>query len=372
MKISDVIRLLEQTAPQSLQESYDNAGLLTGSAAWECTGILCTLDATEDVVNEAKQKNCNLVVAHHPIIFGGLKKITGRNYVERTVITAIKNDIAIYAIHTNLDNIISGVNNRMADKLGLVNCTILAPKAGQLMKLYTFVPVEHAEKVRSAIFQAGGGNIGNYSETSFNAEGTGTFKGNENTNPFVGEKGTRHHEKEVRIETVFPTYLQKQIVSALLQAHPYEEVAYDIVALANQNPLVGSGMVGYLPEPVAEETFLQQLKLAFGLKLVRHTKLLNKPVTKIALCGGAGSFLTNAAIACGADVYVTADVKYHEFFDADTRLVLADIGHWESEQYTVDLLFDILQLNFPTFAVLKTETNTNPVEYFTSIVKRES
>lgn len=365
MKISDIIRLLEQTAPPSLQETYDNAGLLTGSPAWECSGILCTLDATEDVVKEAKQKDCNLIVAHHPIIFGGLKKITGKNYVERTVIAAIKNDIAIYAIHTNLDNIITGVNNRISDTLGLVNRSILAPKAGQLMKLYTFVPVEYAEKVRSAIFQAGAGHIGNYSETSFNAEGAGTFKGNEHTNPFVGNKGTRHYEKEIRLETVLPTYLQKQVIAALLQSHPYEEVAYDIVPLTNQNPIVGSGMLGYLPEPVAEETFLQQLKLAFGLKLVRHTKLLNKPISKVALCGGAGSFLTNTAIACGADVYVTADVKYHEFFDADSRLVLADIGHWESEQYTIDLLFDILQTNFPTFAVLKTESNTNPVEYFT-------
>jgi len=364
MKISDVVRLLEETAPPAYQESYDNAGLLTGNPQWDCTGIICTLDATEEVINEARRKNCNLVVAHHPIIFGGLKKITGRNYVERTVITAIKNDVAIYAIHTNLDNIIQGVNNKIADKLGMINRSVLAPKTGELMKLYTFVPLEHAERVRSALFEAGGGNIGNYSETSFNAEGTGTFKGNDAASPYVGERGMRHEEKEIKIEVVFAAYLQKNMIAALLKNHPYEEVAYDLVALANSYTQVGSGLVGYLPAPVAEEQFLQQLKLAFGLKVIKHTPLLGKPIGKIALCGGAGSFLTKNAIASGAGIYITADVKYHEFFDACGHLVLADIGHWESEQYTIDLLFDILQSKFPTFAVLKTEVKTNPVEYF--------
>jgi len=364
MKIADVIQLLEQTAPPSYQESYDNAGLLTGNPAWDCTGIICTLDATEEVINEARQKNCNLVVAHHPIIFGGLKKITGRNYVERTVITAIKNDVAIYAIHTNLDNVLQGVNNAIANKLGLINCSILAPKAGQLMKLYTFVPIEQAERVRAAIFEAGGGNIGNYSEVSFNAEGIGTFKGNAGANPYVGEVGARHGEKEIKIEVIFPPHLQKNIISALVKSHPYEEVAYDIISLANQHPQVGSGLVGYLPSPVAAEQFLQQVKLAFGLKVIKHTALLGKPIAKVALCGGSGSFLTGAATACGADIYITSDVKYHEFFEADGRITIADIGHWESEQFTIELLFDILQSKFPTFAVLKTKVKTNPVEYF--------
>lgn len=365
MKISDVIRALEIVAPPHYQESYDNAGLLTGNPQWDCTGIICTLDATEDVVNEARQKNCNLIVAHHPIIFGGLKKITGRNYVERTVITAIKNDIAIYAIHTNLDNVIKGVNNKIADKLGLINRAILAPKAGELMKLYTFAPGEYAERVRSAIFEAGGGNIGNYSETSFNTEGTGTFKGNGDARPYVGEIGKRHEEKEIKIEVIFPKYLQRQVVAALVKNHPYEEVAYDVVALANNYAQVGSGLTGQLPAPVAEEQFLLQLKLVFGLKVIKHTKLLGKPISKIALCGGSGSFLTKQAIGSGSDIYITGDVKYHEFFDADGQIVLADIGHWESEQYTIDLLFDILQTKFTTFAVLKTDINTNPVEYLT-------
>jgi dinuclear metal center YbgI/SA1388 family protein len=364
MQIVDIIKVLEQKAPPSLQENYDNAGLLTGNAGWECKGVLCTLDATEDVVMEAIKRNCNLIVAHHPIIFGGLKKITGKNYVERTVIAAIKNDIAIYAIHTNLDNVLEGVNNRIADRLGLINRKILAPKPGQLMKLYTFVPTEHAEKLRSALFAAGAGNIGNYSEASFNAEGTGTFKGSENTNPFVGEPGKRHEEKEVRIEAILPVYLQSVVIKALLAAHPYEEVAYDLVPLANDFQSVGSGLLGELPEGLDEKGFLYMLKTSFELELVRHTPLLGKKIHKVAVCGGAGSFLTGRAIGAGADVYVTADVKYHEFFDADGRILLADIGHWESEQFTTELLIEILQAKFPTFAVLKSGVKTNPVNYF--------
>jgi len=364
MKISEIIALLESLAPPALQENYDNAGLLTGDAGWKCTGVLCTLDATEEVINEAIQKGCNLVVAHHPIIFGGLKKITGRNYVEKTIITAIKNDIAIYAIHTNLDNVITGVNGMMADKLGLVNRKILSPKEATLKKLYTFVPVEQVEQVRAALFEAGGGDIGNYNECSFGVEGTGTFKGGEGTNPFVGRPGERHYEKEQKIEVIFPAYLQAPLVRALRTAHPYEEVAYDIVNLANTHPGIGSGLVGELPHPAPETTFLMQVKQAFGLTVIRHTALQGRPVKKVAICGGAGSFLVSKALAAGADIYITGDMKYHEFFDANGRLIIADIGHFESEQFTIDLLAGVLQEKFPTFAVLKTALKTNPVHYF--------
>jgi dinuclear metal center YbgI/SA1388 family protein len=364
MKIAEIIQLLEQTAPPSYQESYDNSGLLTGDSDWDCTGVICSLDATEEVILEARSKGFNLVIAHHPIIFGGLKKITGKNYVEKTVVTAIKNDIAIYAIHTNLDNVIKGVNDRMADKLGLINREILAPKSNQLMKLFTFVPTEHAATLRMAIFDAGGGNIGNYSECSFNTEGTGTFKAGAGTDPYVGEIGKQHLEKEVKIEVIFPNYLQDKILKAMIKAHPYEEVAYDIMALSNAFQQVGSGLVGELPEPIDELSFLSRIKAAFGLSIIRHTPLLKKQVKKVALCGGAGSFLTAKAIASDADFFITGDVKYHEFFDANNRLVIADIGHWESEQFTIDLLFDILKAKFPTFAVLKTEVKTNPVNYF--------
>ncbi|MCA6448778.1 MAG: Nif3-like dinuclear metal center hexameric protein [Chitinophagaceae bacterium] len=364
MQIRDIIRELEKKAPLSLQESYDNAGLLTGNADWECTGVLCTLDATEAVILEARERGCNLVVAHHPIIFGGLKKLNGKNYVERTVITSIKNDIAMYAIHTNLDNVLDGVNDRIADRLGLTNRRILSPKAGQLMKLYTFVPHAQANQVREALFAAGAGHIGEYSETSFNSEGTGTFKGSENTNPFAGQPGKRHEEKEVKIEVILPAYLQPSVVKALWEAHPYEEVAYDLVSLSNDNQLVGSGLLGELPEALDETGFLHMLKTSFELKMVKHTPLLGKKIKKVAVCGGSGSFLSGKALAAGADVYVTSDIKYHEFFDANDRILLADIGHWESEQFTTDLLVEILQAKFPTFAVLKSGVKTNPVHYF--------
>ena len=364
MKIREIIFELETRAAPVLQEGYDNSGLLTGDASWDCKGILCNLDCTEQIVEEAIKKNCNLIVAHHPIIFGGLKKITGKNYVEKTVIAAIKNDIAIYAIHTNLDNVIDGVNSKLAEKLGLLNRTVLAPKTSILKKLYTFVPVEHAEKVKDAIFKGGGGHIGNYSECSFSLEGTGTFKGEVGTNPYVGQPGKRHEEKEVKVEVIFPSWIEQEIVDALIKSHPYEEVAYDIVGLDNKHSGIGSGIIGNLPKAIKEQEFLTLLKKQFGLSVVRHTRLLKTNIQKVALCGGAGSFLVSKALSAGADAYVTADMKYHEFFDANDRILICDIGHYESEQFTIDLLADLLQQKFPTFAVLKPDHSTNPVYYF--------
>ena len=364
MKIDDIISFLESMAHPSLQEHYDNAGLVIGDKNWKCTGIICSLDATEEVIKEAIAKNYNLVVAHHPIIFGGLKKINGKNYVEKTVITAIKNDVAIYAIHTNLDNVVNGVNGKIARLLGLQNISILSPKESTLKKLFTFVPLNRAEEVRNAIFKAGGGQIGNYSECSFNAEGVGTFKGEEGTNPYVGEAGKQHRENEIKIEVIFPAWLENNIVTSMKAAHPYEEVAYDIINLANKHQGIGSGVVGELTEPMNEMNFLTPLKKIFNLQVIRHTALLNRPVKKIALCGGAGSFLVSAALAAGADIYITADMKYHEFFDANGGMLIADIGHYESEQFTIDLLAEILEQKFPNFAVLKTKVQTNPVKYF--------
>lgn len=363
MKINDIISFLESQAHPSLQEQYDNAGLITGNAAWECTGIICSLDATEEVVKEAIEKKCNLIVAHHPIIFGGLKKINGKNYVEKTVITAIKNDIAVYAVHTNLDNVLHGVSGKMAAMLGLQNVSVLALKDSTLKKLFTFAPVDKAEQVRNAIFTAGGGHIGNYSECSFNAEGMGTFKGGEGTNPYVGEAGKLHQEKEIKIEVIIPAYLESRVVAAMKAAHPYEEVAYEIVSLSNTHQGIGSGVIGELPAVLDETQFLTRLKEVFGVPVIRHTALSGKPVKKIALCGGAGSFLISKALAAGADAYITGDLKYHEFFDANSRILLADIGHYESEQFTINLLQEILEQKFPTFAVLKTAVKTNPVHY---------
>ena len=364
MLIKEIINLLETIAPPSLQEEYDNAGLLTGDAAWNCTGADICLDVTEDVVKEAIEKNCNLIITHHPIIFKGLKKINGKNYVEQTIITAIKNDIAIYAIHTNLDNVLNGVNGKIADVLGLVNRKILVPKQNQLQKLAVMVPVNDMEKMMNALFAAGAGHIGNYRECSFSTEGTGTFKAGIGTEPFVGNVGERHTENEVKAEVIFPGWLQQQVIKAMIASHPYEEVAYDIYSLANTYQQTGSGIIGELKEPIAEMGMLENLKYTFKIPVIKHSAFTERPIKKVAFCGGAGSFLTGAAIAAGADIYITADIKYHEFFDAGKRLLLADIGHYESEQFTIDLLFDILRQNFPNFAVLKTGVNTNPVHYF--------
>ncbi len=364
MKISVITSFLESLAHPSLQESYDNAGLITGDPSWECSGIICSLDATEDVVKEAINKKCNLIVAHHPIIFGGLKKINGKNYVEQTIITAIKNDIAIYAIHTNLDNVIEGVSGKMAAMLGLKNIAVLSPKAGLLKKLFTFVPVDKAGNVRNAIFEAGGGQIGNYSECSFNGEGIGTFKAGQGTNPYAGKIGERHAENELKIEVIFPAWQENKIIAAMKAAHPYEEVAYDVMALSNNHQLIGSGVIGELPETMEEEAFLSRAKEVFKVQVIRHSPLRNQPVKMVALCGGAGSFLISKALAAGADAFITADMKYHEFFDANGKLLIADIGHYESEQFTISLLQEVLEQKFPTFAVLKTAVETNPVRYF--------
>jgi hypothetical protein len=293
-----------------------------------------------------------------------LKKLNGKNYVERTVIRAIKQDIAIYAIHTNLDNVVNGVSGKMGEMLGLANISVLAPKQSTLKKLYTFVPVDKADEVRAALFFAGAGHIGHYSECSFNAEGTGTFKGDVGSNPYVGKPGLQHAEKEMRIEVVFPAFLEGQIVSALKAAHPYEEVAYDIINLANAQPGVGSGVVGEFEDGLPEGEFLTRLKTVFKTSVIKHTSFTGRKVKRVALCGGSGSFLIDNALAAKADAYVTADMKYHEFFDADGRLLIADIGHYESEQFTIDLLQAVLAEKFLTFAVLKTGVITNPVKYF--------
>ncbi|SHM05216.1 Nif3-like dinuclear metal center hexameric protein [Chitinophaga sp. CF418] len=363
MKIRDITNAIAAFAPLQYQESYDNAGLLFGSPDWEVTGVLLTLDATEAVIEEAIARNCNLVVAHHPIVFGGLKKINGNNYVERVAIKAIKNDIAVYAAHTNLDNVRNGVCEMMARKLALQQCSVLSPKRELLRKLYTFVPQADAEKLRNALFAAGAGHIGAYSECSYNVEGTGTFKGGEGTNPHVGKVGERHHEAETKVEVIFPVYLEQYVIRALLDNHPYEEVAYDIVKLENAYGEVGSGLVGYLKEAMDEETFLSWVKQQFDTGCVRYTPLRGKPVKKVALCGGAGSFLLKKAISAGADAYISADFKYHEFFDAENQIVIADVGHFESEQFTVELFYHILTEKFPNFAPLKSTIRTNPVNY---------
>ena len=361
MLLKNIIKELEKFAPLSYQESYDNCGLLTGNKNQTITGAILCLDCTEEVVEEAIRKKCNLIIAHHPIIFSGLKKLNGNNYIERTIIKAIQNNIAIYACHTNLDNVKLGVNKKIADKLGLINTQILAPKKSLLKKIVTFVPASHLENVRENLFNSGAGNIGNYDKCSFVLEGVGSFRGNENSNPFIGEKNKLSLEKESRLELIFEAIHETQIIAALKQNHPYEEVAFDIYQLENTYQNIGSGMIGELEVPISENEFLENLKAVFNIKLIKHTRLLIK---KVSLCGGSGSFLLKNAINSKSDIYISSDFKYHEFFDAENQILIADIGHYESEQFTPEIFYEIISNKFPTFASYLTETNTNPVNYF--------
>lgn len=363
MILKNIIEHLENIAPLSYQESYDNAGLIVGDKKWVINSALIALDITEEVIDEAIAYGCNLIICHHPVIFKGIKRITGSNEVERCLIKAIKHDLAIYAAHTNLDSITGGVNSKICEKIGLENCQVLSPVKNQLLKLITFVPENHLEEVRSALFAAGAGGIGNYDQCSFGSQGTGTFRGNEDSDPFVGTKGILHAEPEVRLETILPRYLTGKVISALKKSHPYEEVAYDLIPLDNEFPAVGIGMVGELTDPMDEIAILQRIKEIFGCPMIKHTALLNKSVRKIAVCGGSGSFLIGKAIAAGADLYISADFKYHDYFEADKNIVLADIGHYESEQFTKEVLKEIVLKKFPTFALRLSDVKTNPVSY---------
>lgn len=363
MTLKDIIVVLERLAPPSLQEGYDNSGLLVGNTNDEVNGAIIALDCTEEVIDEAIQRGVNLVIAHHPIVFSGLKRFNGSNYVERTIIKAIKHDVAIYAIHTNLDNVIEGVNGYFAKQLNLTQTTVLRPKQGILRKVIVYVPVDHHEQVRSAMFAAGAGQIGNYDECSFNTAGEGTFRAKDGANPHVGELGERHLAQEVRMEMICEMYKLQAVLSAMKAAHPYEEVAHEIIGIDNTYNRVGSGIVGNLASPMKTDAFLSMVKERFGLSVIKHTKKVKEDVQRIALCGGSGIFLLNDAKRAGADVYITADVKYHEFFDAENDLVLADIGHYESEKKTGELLAAELKHNFSNFAVHLSTINTNPVNY---------
>jgi len=363
MKVKDIANIIEELAPINYQENYDNAGLIVGNENQKVSGIIICLDSTEKVVNEAIAKKCNLIIAHHPIIFNGLKKITGKNYIEKTIIKAIKNNIAIYAAHTNLDNAFNGVSFKMAQKLQLINCKILSPKKSDFKKIVTFCPTSYHEQVKNAMFNAGAGNIGNYDNCSFNTIGKGTFRAGKNTKPFIGKKGKVHTEDEIKIETIVTKHMVNKVISELIKAHPYEEVAYDIYPLENINPKVGSGVIGELENTMDENSFLKKIKKNLKTDCIRHTNVLGKPVKRVALCGGAGSFLLNDAIIQNADVFITGDFKYHQFFDAENKILIADIGHYESEQFTNELFYEILIKKITNFAVHLSEINTNPINY---------
>lgn len=363
MKVKDITNYLEQLAPLAYQESYDNSGLLIGDPQQEVTGASITLDVTEAVIDEAIANGDNVIIAHHPLIFNGVKKLTGKHWVERCVIKAIQNKIALYAIHTNLDNIHTGVNRMIAEKLGLANLQVLNPKKDLLTKLVSFVPPENTQAVLDALYEAGGGEIGNYDHCSFKTEGTGSFRPGEKATPYVGTNNEDETVQENRIEIIFPSHISGKIIGALHKSHPYEEVAYYLTPLANKHQEVGSGMIGYLESPMDAEAFLKMLKSKMNTDCIRHTYICRKEIRKVALCGGAGSFLLNHAKSQGADIFITGDFKYHEFFEADDQIIIADIGHFESEQYTKDLLYDILSKKITNIAFRLSEVQTNPIKY---------
>lgn len=363
MYISEVINYLESLAPRSSQESYDNSGLLIGDSNAELSKALICLDSTEGVVDEAIASGCNLIIAHHPIIFKGLKSLTGKTYIERVVIKCIQNNIALFTIHTNLDNYRFGVNFEIGKRLGLKKLEILAPKENGLKKLVTYVPKEYSEKVLNSLFVAGAGTIGEYSECSFTSHGEGTFKPLEESDPFIGIQGERTSVLELKLEVLVTNHVLEKVVNALIDNHPYEEVAYDVFDLANSNQYEGAGMIGELAEPMETMDFLVELKKNFNCGTIRHTTILKEKISKVAFCGGSGSFLLNHAKQSNADIFITGDFKYHEFFDSENQIVIADIGHYESEQFTINLLSDVLTEKFPNFAVQLTGINTNPINY---------
>ncbi len=363
MKVQDIINAIESVAPKALQESWDNSGLLVGDANAIVEKALIALDITEAIIDDAIKNKETLIIAHHPLIFGSIKSITGRNEVERCLIKAIQNNIAIYCAHTNLDVVKNGVSWKMAEKLQLNNVRTLIPQSGILKKLSVFIPEKQLHEVREAIFTAGAGVIGNYDQCSFNVLGEGTFRGNDNTNPFVGTKGKIHTEKELRVETVFPAHLESKIISALIKAHPYEEVAYDIYPINNIHPEVGLGAIGELSEATDAIKFLKSIKETFNCEVIRHTNIHTNKIKKVALCGGSGSDFLKNAITQKADIYITGDFKYHQFFEADDKIIIADIGHYESEQFTKDIFYEIVTNKFPKFALRLSNVTTNPVKH---------
>ncbi len=363
MLLQTIVEHLESIAPLAYQESYDNAGLILGDRNCDILAALVTIDVTEAVIDEAITLGCNLIISHHPLIFKGIKRLTGNNDVERCILKAIRHDLAIYAAHTNLDSITGGVNSKICEKIGIKNCRVLSPVSNQLLKLVTYVPEKQFEEVRAALFSAGAGSLGNYDQCSFSTTGNGTFRGNKESQPFVGARGELHTEPELRLETLVPRHLTSRVLSALKISHPYEEVAYDLIPLENELASVGLGMIGDLEHPCGEVVLLNEIKRLFNCGTIKHTALLDREISRIAVCGGSGSFLVSKAIVAGAELFVSADFKYHDFFEAGQKIVLADIGHYESEQFTKEVLKEIVLKKFPTFALRLSDVKTNPVSY---------
>jgi dinuclear metal center YbgI/SA1388 family protein len=363
MKVKDIASWLDTAVPLSFQESWDNSGLQIGNPETEISSALLTLDVTEEVVDEAISENCQMIISHHPVIFSGLKKITGSSSTDRIIIKALRDDIAIYSSHTNLDVFSNGVSRKMAEKIGLCNVTPLSPLRERLLKLVTFVPESHIDRVSEALFGAGAGHIGNYDYCGFTISGTGSFRAGPDSSPFVGEKGKIHHENEVRLETIMFSHLRESVVKALRGSHPYEEPAFDIYPLSNYTTEEGLGCKGEFSGPVEEKMLIEMVSSVFGSKSVRYSGLTGRPVIMTALCGGSGSSLLGDAISSGAGAFITGDVRYHTFIEASGRILLIDAGHFETEKFATEILYDLIIKKFPKFALRFSNKNSNPINY---------
>lgn len=365
MDIRSIINAIEDFAPRALQEDYDNSGLQAGDVTNICTGVLLALDVNKETVKEAKENNFNFIVSHHPILFKGIKSITPTSDIGSILIDAITHNISIYSAHTSLDNARFGVSYRMADKLKLQHIHTLQPQASKLCKLVVFAPTAYAESIKRALAKSGAGEIGDYRGCSYSMDGLGAYEATANAHPFIGEIGELHEEAETRIEVILPKRLLSQSLKAMLKVHPYEEPAYDIIPLLNNDAYSGSGAIGALPTPMPLKDFLQILKNVFKCPCIRHNGLNgNQLIQKVALCGGSGSFLANDAIQQGADIFVTGDVKYHDFTTINGQIVVADIGHYESEQCAKEILYDIISDKFPKLNIRQSKTENNTIKYF--------
>lgn len=363
-KVSEIINCITDVAPLQLQEDYDNSGLLVGDPNNEVESALITFDITEEAIDEAIEKNCKLIISHHPIIFKGLKKLTQQTYIERIVAKAIRNDIALACMHTNLDNSDRGVSMALARQLGLEDIRILDPMKNRLAQIVVFCPVEQAESVRHAMCEAGAGHTGNYGQCAFQVHGKGSFKALEGSHPFVGKHNELHFEDEIRIETIVPDFLVGKVVAAMKHVHPYEEPAYNIYPVGNEYGKAGGGAFGKLGNPTDEKEFLNIVRQKLGIPCLKHSRLTGRKIEKVAVCGGSGAFLISKAISCGADIYITSDIKYHDYFDADGKIILVDAGHYETEQFSKEIIKGLINEKFPKFATLISERTTNPVHYY--------
>ncbi len=368
MTVGKFQHLLEEWIPPATAWKGDNSGLQVGRTSAEISNILLALDVTLDVAREATARNANLIVTHHPLLFHPLRSLTEKSRAGEIALHLAERKINLYAAHTNLDQVLDGVSFVMATLLGLENIRTLSPLPGTLVKLAVFVPASHLEKVAAAMHAAGGGRFTNYQECSFRSEGIGTFKGMEGAKPFIGTKGVLERTPEVKLEMLVETWDLDAAMAAMFREHPYEEVAYDVYPLNNESSEFGLGAVGELPSPLPRGRFLALVKKAFGTPMLRYTGKTTKSVRKVAVCGGAGSELLPIAIRKGSDAFITADVKYHGFQDAERNLLLIDAGHFETEHPILRTLAlrvkEIVRREKATSKVFITTKNTNPVSYY--------